>query len=188
MRQAGQAAAPRRLLARRWLTAAACLALPSLAAGGAFWLSLPSPREERLAREVVSSHVRSLMADHLLDVPSSDRHTVRPWFRGKLDFAPPAHDRAPHGFVLVGGRLDYLSDRPVAALVYRKRQHVINLFVWPSEAGGTWGGGPRTLQGDHLVHWSGGGMRYWAASDLNGEELEELAQRIQGQTAPKAGP
>jgi anti-sigma factor RsiW len=187
LRAAELAEAPRR---RPWraLAVAASLALVTLTAGWAFWIRSRFSGEERLVREVVANHVRSLMEEHLLDVKSSNRHVVKPWFQGKLNFAPAVPDLADQEFPLVGGRLDYLDDRPVAALVYRRRQHLINLFVWPSAAGAAAGSGTVGRQGYHLVHWSGGGMTYWAVSDLNAKELQEFARLVQGQTPPVPNP
>jgi anti-sigma factor RsiW len=143
----------------------------------------PSPND-LLAQEVLASHIRSLMANHLTDVPSSDQHTVKPWFNGKLDFSPPVQDFSKEGFPLVGGRLDYLEDRPVAALVYQRRKHYINLFVWPS----TRDHGQKTImrQGYNLLCWTRSSMTYWAASDLNNSELQEFAHLVQNRTSPKA--
>jgi anti-sigma factor RsiW len=128
---------------------------------------------EAIAQEVVSSHIRSLMADHLTDVASSDQHTVKPWFSGKLDFAPAVKDLASEGFPLIGGRLDYLEGHPVAALLYKRRQHTINLLEWPSS-------GPDskvqafTIRGFNLLHWVSSHMSYWAVSDLNMREMDEF--------------
>jgi len=123
-----------------------------------------------VGQEVVASHLRSLMATHLTDVPSSDHHTVKPWFNGKLDFSPIVADFGDRGFVLAGGRLDYLGNRPVAALVYRRRQHVINLFTWPTSQPDL-AIGAFDQQGYHAFHWTRSHVTYWAASDLNLEEL-----------------
>ena len=142
--------------------------------------------DELLGREAVSNHVRSLMADHIADVPTSDQHTVKPWFNGKLDFSPPVIDLDEQGFSLVGGRLDYLDSRVVAALVYKRRQHVINLFVWPTDESDR-AGQTATYQGYNVVHWRQDNMSYWAVSDLNANELREFAQLERSknpQTAP----
>jgi len=163
----------------RWVAAAACFAF---CIGLGFFLAqftfMPSVHE-RLTQEVASSHIRSLQAKHIVDVPSSDRHEVKPWFNGKLDFAPPMFDLDKDGFPLVGGRLDYLNGRPVAALVYRRREHLINLLVWPNSGDESRDFQRETRQGYHLVHWSKAGMNYWIVSDLNPTELSELAQRLQ---------
>jgi anti-sigma factor RsiW len=138
-----------------------------------------SSAEDLLVREVLSSHVRSLLvASHQTDVASSDQHTVKPWFQGHLDFSPPVKDLSKDDFLLIGGRLDYLGDHPVAALVYKRREHFINLFIWPSSSGSAAGPAAVTRQGYHLIHWTDAGLTNWAVSDLNEKELEEFVNLI----------
>jgi anti-sigma factor RsiW len=153
------------------------LAVTTLTAG--FFGVRSMSGESRLAEQVVASHVRSLQVEHLTDVASSDRHTVKPWFQGKLDFSPPVQDLSVDGFPLIGGRLDYLDDRPVAALVYRRRGHVINLFVWPVRDDDEKPVRSIDRQGFHACHWQRSGMSYWVVSDLNARELEEFAGLFQ---------
>jgi anti-sigma factor RsiW len=132
---------------------------------------------ETLTADATASHVRSMMGDHLLDVPSTDQHTVKPWFNGKLDFSPAVADLAKSGFPLVGGRLDYLNNRPVAALVYRRNQHVINVYTWPSKIGDR---EPSAAErnGYHVLTWMGGGMNWVAVSDVNAPELRQFVDKL----------
>jgi anti-sigma factor RsiW len=172
----GRASSERPAWNWNWLTAAmsgafaVCLALLLMVAHNRL-----SP-EQQLAQEIVSSHVRSLMPGHLMDVASTDQHTVKPWFNGKVDFSPPIKNLAPEGFPLAGGRLDYLSGRSVAALVFQRHQHIINLFVWPAQEDDSRPTMAKPGQGFNLIHWSQGGMTLWAVSDLNQKELSEFAQ------------
>ena len=131
-----------------------------------------------VAQDVVASHVRALMGAHLFDVRSTDQHTVKPWFLGKLDFSPPVDDLTPPGFPLVGGRLDYVAGRPVAALVYQRRQHTINVFVWPSSDSGEAVTDARTLRGFQVRHWTRDSMTFWAVSDLNDTELDQFVRAL----------
>jgi anti-sigma factor RsiW len=166
----------------KWLALAASIVAAAIIA----WNLLPGLRrpdaEQFLATQLIASHVRSLMANHLADVASSDQHTVKPWLDARLDFAPPVVDLANAGFPLIGGRLDYLDQRPVAALVYQRRKHFINLFVWPAADAS------RTTkeishQGYHLLHWVEGDFNYWAVSDVNKEDLQNFQHLFDEQIA-----
>jgi anti-sigma factor (TIGR02949 family) len=166
----------------RWLGAAAAV----VAVVGGTWMVTTFSRDnadERTTHEAVSGHIRSLMANHLTDVASTDQHTVKPWFAGKLDFSPPVTDFAAAEFPLVGGRLDYLQGHPVAALVYLHRKHTINVFVWPAVSARDEVAPATTQQGYHVVHGTHAGMTYWMVSDLNAEDLGRFAQRFAASSA-----
>ena len=132
-------------------------------------------RGNALAEEVISSHVRSLLATHLLDVPSTDQHTVKPWFDGKLKFSPPVQDFTDRGFRLIGGRLDYVAGRDVAAVVYQRNKHIINLFIWPSESGRDAAVQSFAKDGYNVLHWDRDGFEFWAVSDVSAGELRAFA-------------
>jgi len=138
--------------------------------------------DQFLATQLISSHVRSLMASHLTDVASSDQHTVKPWLDTKLDFAPPVVDLSNEGFPLIGGRLDYLDNRPVAALVYGRRKHFINLFVWPAASNESKAPKTITRQGYQLLHWADADFNYWAVSDVNVNDLQTFRQQFETRT------
>jgi anti-sigma factor RsiW len=159
-----------------WLAAAAAVLL-AITLAGRLPLGRQSGSETLLAQEVLDSHLRSLMPGHLTDVESSDRHTVKPWFNGKIDFSPPVVDFAADGFPLAGGRMDSIAGRTVAALVYKRNKHLINVYVWPSSAPES-RPAAATLQGYNLLHWTEGGFAWWMSSDLNAEELGQLASRL----------
>lgn len=165
-----------------WLALAAAIVFAAIIA----WTLLPglqrSDGEQFLATQLIAGHVRSLMANHLADVASSDQHTVKPWLDAKLDFAPPVVDLTSAGFPLIGGRLDYLDNRPVAALIYQRRKHFINLFVWPaSDASRRTKAKEISRQGYHLLHWIEGDFNYWAVSDVNKEDLQNFQHLFEEQ-------
>lgn len=162
----------------RILVPAAVLVL-ALVAWGIFRFQAGRPQNDLLAQEVLASSMRSLIAGPLTDVTSSDQHTVKPWFAGKLDFSPPVLDFASQGFPLAGGRLDYVGGRPVAALVYRHQQHAINLYIWPSAQGEVAPLQEAAYKGYHVFHWAEGGMAYWVVSDMDAAELRQFAQIVQ---------
>lgn len=165
----------------RWFAVAAALVLITSVA----WYAIPrltptsggAGASGVTATELIDAHIRSLQAGHLTDVTSTDQHTVKPWFDGKLDFIPPVQDYAQQGFPLVGGRLDVLGGRNVAALVYGRRKHLVNVFVWPTKEPDTASiHGPGSKQGFQWVHWRHKGMEFCAVSDVNGDDLRELAE------------
>ena len=187
LRQDLDARRTRTLSLWRAVAVAACIvAVASLA-----WSlsNAPSgPRGGTLAAEVVSSHVRSLMADHLVDVVSSDQHTVKPWFTGKIDFSPDVHDFADHGFALVGGRMDYLAGHAVVALVYRHQKHVINAFTWPAAANERRDDTAATEAGYHILRWRDGAMNWCLVSDASDATLQELRRLIEQYPAATSQP
>jgi anti-sigma factor RsiW len=160
----------------RPLAVAASLAVVAV---GSWNLSLRHAAGEALADDVLASHVRSLMPGHLTDVLSSDQHTVKPWFNGRLDFSPPVSDFAGRGYPLLGGRLDYVDGRTVAALAYGRRQHLINVFLWPATRGPRNAPASSDRQGYHLLHWTTPDYTYWVVSDLGWAELRDFARQVQ---------
>ncbi|HYT56076.1 MAG TPA: anti-sigma factor [Verrucomicrobiae bacterium] len=178
VRQAAKAEAPAGWLSWPWLRFAAPLAAAALVVLMLVPIFGGPSSDELLTQDVVASHIRSLMVNHLADVRSTDEHTVKPWFNGKLDFSPPVSDLAKQGFPLVGGRLDYLNNRPVAALVYQRDKHVINVFVWPADNSGQTGGPIKTLQGYHVIRWASSGMNFWVVSDLEQNQLAKFTDLL----------
>jgi anti-sigma factor RsiW len=164
----------------RWIPAAIVLVLTT-AMGALFVMNLGrSSQNQLMARAVLAGHIRSLQANHLVDVPSSDRHTVKPWFQGKLDFSPPVQDLSELGWTLIGGRLDYLDGRPVAALIYKRRMHNINVFLWPNRGSADDTIRQEDAQGYQILHWNGAETTYCVVSDLNSAELLELGRALRG--------
>lgn len=164
---------------RRWMFVPALAAL----AASLFLVIVPLSDRSSIGDEVIASHIRSLLVDHLTDVATSDQHTVKPWFNGKIDFAPPVIDLAREGFPLEGGRVDYVGGRVVAALVYKRQSHVINLFVWP------WSGGttasvrtPASRDGYNIENWRAGGLMFWAVSDGSADDLARFRDAFSGRT------
>jgi anti-sigma factor RsiW len=171
-----------------WQLAGAFALLVLISVSGWQWtarLRAPSS-DQRIAAEVFSSHVRSLEGNHLMDVVSTDQHTVKPWFDGKLDFSPPVEDLASDGFPLVGGRLDYLENREVAALIYQRRKHFINVFVWPNLSRSDSTQAIESRQGYNIMRWSRRGFEFWAVSDVASSDLAEFIRLLETRTPPES--
>ncbi len=151
----------------------------AIAATALFAIVLRNDDQDRIDFEIVSAHLRSLQAGHLIDVQSTDQHTVKPWFNGRLDVAPPVIDLTAQGFTLIGGRLDYVDARPIGAVVYKRRAHVINLFV--AQTANMAHRAPRTetIQGYNIRSWSERGLNFWAVSDIGGDELAEFTDKFE---------
>ncbi|MBV8650697.1 MAG: anti-sigma factor [Alphaproteobacteria bacterium] len=172
----------------RWrpLALAASFALAIVMSSGVTaYLTVPSA-ENQLVQDLVDGHIRSLMASHLTDVVSSDQHTVKPWFHGRIDLAPPVDDLAADGYRLVGGRIDYIDQRPVAALVYEHGKHPINLFVLPASTAKLGRSEDFAEHGYNVVHWTHGDMALWAVSDLNLTDLKDFKRLYEARSDASA--
>jgi len=163
-------------VAARWLALAASLAVVAV---GSWQLGLSRGGEDALVGQVLASHVRSLMPGHLTDVISSDQHTVKPWFNGKLDVSPPVIDLTAQGFTLIGGRLDYVDARAIGAVVYRRRQHIINLFIAQTPNIERRAAKTEIIQGFNIRRWSERGLNYWAISDIGADEIAEFGEKFE---------
>jgi anti-sigma factor (TIGR02949 family) len=163
-----------------WLAMAASILIAVAVGSGGTWLISGERQQDAIADELIDSHLRSLLADHLTDVASSDKHTVKPWFAGRTDLSPPGIDLAAQGFALVGGRLDLIAGKPVPALVYRAGKHVINVFVLPAGPGDH--GETVTRRGYTLHHWSEGDLGYWAVSDASPDEFSKFEHAFRAAT------
>jgi anti-sigma factor RsiW len=174
----GAEAKPRRqwLHIGHWLPMGAAAAAAAVISWTAAIQYANVPSDQMLAEQVIAGHARAMVASRLIDVASSDQHTVKPWLSSKLDFSPPVPDLAGAGFPLAGGRLDYLDKRPVATLVYQSRQHVIDLFVWPDAKTGDTRPQALSKQGYNVRWWKHGGMNYWAISDTNAADLKAFSE------------
>lgn len=176
----------RRTWGTPWRAVAAALVI-AVASSGLTLLTVgraTEPARPAIADEVLASHIRSLMPEHLTDVRSTDRHNVKPWFNGRLDFSPSVPRLDDQGFPLLGGRVDYVDGRPVAVVVYGRRQHVINVFSWPADAGPEVSAAPAPRHGYNMLHWRSGGVEYWIASDLNAAELRQFGELLRRPDAP----
>ena len=171
-----------------WINWAFPTAIAAVVAWMLFTTVATNSSNHRILNEIASSHVRSLQANHLMDVASTDQHTVKPWFDGKLDFAPPVINLATNNFPLVGGRLDFIAEHPVAALVYQRDKHLINLFVWPVASQNATSDKFHVERGYNILHWETAGMTFWAVSDLNRGELEKFEHLLRSPPASPSTP
>jgi anti-sigma factor RsiW len=161
-----------------WRALAASVVLATVLASGSTWYVARTGGDTVVAEEVVSSHLRALLAPQPFDVASSDRHTVKPWFNGRTQRAPRVVDLAGEGFPLAGGRVDVIAGSPVPTLVYRARQHVISVSATPAARASV----PRAIKGYNLVEWTDNGLAYWAVSDLGASDLEAFARAFREAT------
>lgn len=159
-----------------WVVFATGAACALVILGAVLFQTTRASQNDKIVDEVIANHVRSLLATHLVDVPSSDQHTVKPWFDGKIDFAPDVRDLSGDGFPLVGGRLDYLGGKTVVALVYHRNKHPINVFIMPATANRDTPPTVVTRRGYNVLSWTHHDMKYWAVSDLNEAELRRFAE------------
>jgi anti-sigma factor RsiW len=166
---------------RQWLRLGAAVAATAVVTWVIALQVERTAKDDRVVEELIAGHARAVLTNHLVDVASSDQHTVKPWLSSRLDFSPPVADLADAGFPLVGGRLDYLANRPVAALVFRHRQHVINLFVWPdANARAAAPARVSSKQGYNVWHWAHAGMTFWAISDLGAADVGVFSETYAG--------
>lgn len=169
---------------RHWWAMGAAFAAGMVLTVAITFLHDLSGQQDRLVAQVIDSHVRSLMVAHLSDVVSSDQHTVKPWFSGKLAFSPPVYDLAPDEFSLIGGRLDYIDEHPVAALVYRYHLHTINVFIWPVRSNSSAASKSTSRDGFNVTAWTNEGMQFWAVSDVQSADLQRFTQLLRNQSKP----
>lgn len=174
-------ASVRPAMAPGWLAYAASILIAVAVGSGGTWLISGERQQDTMSDEIIDSHLRSLLGDHLTDVASSDKHTVKPWFAGRTELSPPGVDLAAQGFPLVGGRLDLIEGKPVPALVYRAGKHIINVFVLPSRAGDR--SETVTRRGYTLHHWSQGDLGYWAVSDASPDEFAKFERAFRTATS-----
>src|SRR5271169_1484693 len=180
VRREAAAARPAAMRASGWLAYAASILLAVAVGSGGTFLLTGERQENSVANEVIDSHLRSLLGDHLTDVASSDKHTVKPWFAGRTDLSPPGVDLAAEGFPLIGGRLDLFQGKPVPALVYRAGKHIINVFVLPTRPGDFGETVPRRRY--TLRHWNEADIGYWAVSDASPDEFEKFEYAFRAAT------
>jgi anti-sigma factor RsiW len=163
--------------ALEWLAVAAAV-LIAVVLTLRYFPDMAGRRPAVLAQEVIAAHIRSLQPGHLLDIESTDQHTVKPWFNGRVDFSPPVLDLAEQGFPLIGGRLDYLNHRDVATLIYQRRKHIVSVFIWPVDSA-VKPPGSMSAEGYNVMSWQHAGMNFCAVSDVSADELRQLSQLLQ---------